>query len=83
MKSYNGELFVLKNNQLYKVSSSYQIQGIYSGVDIRDFEIDEVNGRVFLLEGNTLKTFNLYPWFQQSQAALLPEPESISLIYNK
>jgi len=83
MKVYNGEVFIMKAEQLFRVTSNYQVQSIYSGLNMRSLEIDEVNGRVFIVDGADLKVFNLFPWTLLNTESLQPEVMHYSILYNK
>jgi hypothetical protein len=83
MDVYNGEIFVLKTNQIFRVTTGFQVQGLLNGVDMRDFEIDRTQGRIMIVEGNLLKTFNIFPWISINEVGLSPETKEISILYNK
>jgi hypothetical protein len=83
MEVYNGEIFVLKTGQLFRVTAGFQVQGLFNGTDLRDFKIDRVQGRMMLVIGNTLRTFNIFPWISINEVGLNPEAMEISILYNK
>ncbi len=83
MWRYLNELYILKGDKIYRMTADLQVQILYSGIAISSIQIDEVNGRLYFIENDLLRVFNLFPWIEVGSESLMPNSEKLFLLYNR
>lgn len=83
MWGYLNELYILKGDEIYRMTAGQQVQILYSGTAVSSIQIDEVNGRLYVLENDLLRVFNLFPWIEVGSESLMPNSEKLFLLYNR
>jgi hypothetical protein len=83
MWGYLNELYILKGDEIYRLTAGQQVQILYSGTAVSSIQIDEVNGRLYFIENDLLRVFNLFPWIEVGSESLMPNSEKLFLLYNR
>jgi hypothetical protein len=83
IRRFLNDLFILKGNVIYRMTSSLQVQILYSGSGLQTLQIDEVNGRLYFIENDILRVYNIFPWSELGSQNLMPNAQDLLLLYNR